>query len=277
MPYLINIFKMISPLTLVREFVRWRIKAKTRHGIHSPFLYDFLDNCLYQDYHKEDFSLIEIERKKLIRSRETISYFDPGAGSRVTKPNQPATKVTRRVSSIAANSLQKPKYCRLFNRMVSYFNAKNILELGTCFGITTTYLSLPDNRIRVDTIEGADSIARIAGQIFKQTKRSNINLYRGHFDRVLPELLNQNKKYDMVFIDGDHKGESLLKYFDKIVKHINPQGVIIIDDIRWSESMFDAWKEIIKKPVVKISVDLFHLGLVFFNPETSKEDFAIRF
>lgn len=27
-------------------YIRYRLKAKTRHGIHSPFVYAFIDNCL---------------------------------------------------------------------------------------------------------------------------------------------------------------------------------------------------------------------------------------
>lgn len=27
-------------------YIRYRLKAKTRHGIHSPFVYTFIDNCL---------------------------------------------------------------------------------------------------------------------------------------------------------------------------------------------------------------------------------------
>ncbi len=264
---------------LAREYINWLLKAKTRHGIHSPFVYHFLENCLYADKDDKAFDLIEDERKKLIRSREKIHYFDPGAGSRVTKTLQPATKVSRRVGSIALKSLQKPKYCRLFHRMVMYLNAKDILELGTCFGITTAYIGLPDKsqQISVDTIEGADSIANIAESVFKKINLSNIHLHKGLFDQILPELLIDDKNYDIAFIDGDHKGESLLKYFDIIVKHISQHGVIVIDDIRWSESMFNAWNSIIDKPEITISLDLFKLGLVFFEPGTSKENFSIRF
>lgn len=28
------------------QYIRYRWKAKTRHGIHSPFVYAFIDNCL---------------------------------------------------------------------------------------------------------------------------------------------------------------------------------------------------------------------------------------
>lgn len=33
------------------EFIKYRLKAKTRHGIHSPFVYAFIDNCLGMQSH----------------------------------------------------------------------------------------------------------------------------------------------------------------------------------------------------------------------------------
>jgi hypothetical protein len=41
--------------------------------------------------------------------------------------------------------------------------------------------------------------------------------------------------------------------------------------------MEDAWNTIRKHPKVKVSIDLFHMGIVFFKEELSKEDFTIRF
>jgi predicted O-methyltransferase YrrM len=102
-------------------------------------------------------------------------------------------------------------------------------------------------------------------------------LHIGTFDEILPTLINHKKQYEMVFIDGDHKGSSLLKYFDQIVKQIPDHGVIIVDDIRWSSSMYEAWNEIKNRPDVKVTLDLFYMGLVFLKPGLSKENFMIKF
>jgi len=68
-----------------------------------------------------------------------------------------------------------------------------------------------------------------------------------------------------------------LRYFEQCLKAINNETVFVFDDINWSEGMKNAWKQIKKHPSVRISIDLFFLGIVFFRKELSKEDFVIRF
>jgi hypothetical protein len=41
--------------------------------------------------------------------------------------------------------------------------------------------------------------------------------------------------------------------------------------------MKKAWQEIIKHPSVSISIDVFMMGIVFFNKGFSKQDFKIRY
>jgi len=40
--------------------------------------------------------------------------------------------------------------------------------------------------------------------------------------------------------------------------------------------MQQAWLQIIKHHKVTVSIDLYHMGIVFFRKESSKENFKIR-
>ena len=262
---------------LVKEYLQWLLRSKTRHGVHSPFLYRFLDQCLYRETEKDLFKIPENERIKLRNDSNILKYIDPGAGSRnqKTKNSHDNNRKTR-VSDIARNSLQKPKNCRLFYRMIHYFGCRNVLELGTSFGITTSYMSLAGDHVKIDTIEGVQPIADLAEKYFTEKGFTNISLYRGNFNQILKDVVSE-KKYDLVFIDGNHQGDKTYDYFQKLTKHINKQGVIIIDDIRWSESMLGAWQKIKQHPDVTLSIDLFYMGILFFDKRFTNEEFAIRF
>jgi predicted O-methyltransferase YrrM len=95
---------------------------------------------------------------------------------------------------------------------------------------------------------------------------------------VLPILLDKVREVDLVFVDGNHRLEPTLRYFEWILNHSNEHTIIIFDDIHWSEEMELAWKKISQHPTVTCTIDLFFLGLVFFKKEfKSKQNFVIRF
>ena len=96
--------------------------------------------------------------------------------------------------------------------------------------------------------------------------------------RILPQgMLQKLGKVDMLFIDGNHRKKPALQYFHQCLQHIHDDSVLILDDIHWSVGMEEAWKEIQEHPSVTVTIDLFRMGLVFFNGGLSKEDFILHF
>ena len=53
-------------------------------------------------------------------------------------------------------------------------------------------------------------------------------------------------------------------------------SVFIFDDIHWSKGMEEAWEEIKAHPRVRVTIDSFFWGIVFFRQEQEKEHFTIR-
>ena len=82
--------------------------------------------------------------------------------------------------------------------------------------------------------------------------------------------------YDLIFIDGNHRKEPTLSYFEKLLPLVHNDSVMILDDIHWSKEMEEAWEEIKKHPSVKVTIDTFFQGFVFFRREQVKEHFVIR-
>ncbi len=267
----------MNNLKLLKKYLQWYISSRNRHGVHSPFMYNLLDQCLYARQDRSIFKEIEAERSRLQQNRSILSYQDPGAGSCSNKSLNRSKQTTRSVREIARRSLQPAKYGMLLYRLARYFNCNNILEMGTSLGITTAYLSKAAPEGNISTMEGADAIADLAREVFNNLNCSNVTMYRGKFAETLPQAAREHAPWDLIFLDGDHNGEAVLNYFSFLVKHISKNGVLIVDDIRWSPSMWEAWSDIRKHPEVRVTVDLFFMGLVFFNPSLSHEHFSIRF
>jgi predicted O-methyltransferase YrrM len=107
---------------------------------------------------------------------------------------------------------------------------------------------------------------------------SSIQQVTGNFDDTLPGILSSLSRLDLVFIDGNHRYEPTMRYFNQLLPHMNVNSVMIFDDIHWSRDMEQAWNEVRENSAVQLSVDLFFIGLVFFNDQFKvKQHFTIRF
>ena len=265
---------MYSPFQLAKKYLQYFFAASNGkgHGIHSPFVFEFVkfvknDRKKYPAY-KE----IEQARKRLLSNNSDIEVEDFGAGSGIIK-----TK-TRKISAIAASSLKPKKFSQLLHRMVQYYGAENVLELGTSFGITTSYLASADNHPQVATMEGSKNIAAIAQQNFTSLGLQNIQLIQGDFSKTLTPFLQENKKIDFAFLDGNHRKIPTLEYFEQILQSSHNETIFIFDDIHWSKEMEAAW-EIIKQHLsVTLTIDLFFIGIVLLRKDfMERQHFTIRF
>ena len=265
---------MYSKFQLIKKYLHYRLTASNGkgHGIHSPFVYDFVRNVLKDKKQYAYYPIIETARKKLLQQTAVIEVEDFGAGSAVIKTNK------RAVADIAASSLKRAKYAQLLFRIVQYYQPKTILELGSSFGITTAYLAAGNNNAKIYTIEGSGAIARIARKTFERVGVKNIELIEDDFNDILPGLLTKLGTIDLAFIDGNHRKVPTLEYFRQLAAHAGPGTILVFDDIHWSREMEEAWALIQQDPAVTLSIDLFFIGIVCFNTAINhKQDFKIRF
>lgn len=244
-------------------------RHKKGHGIHSPFLFDLITGTFNSKKKPDDSSQIRELRNEWKKSHEVFHYTDPGNGD--------AGKKEHKLSYLARTASTPEKYGKLLYRLVRKFQPLTVLEIGTCLGLGTLYLSEGSDQARVITMEGIPALAAKAREGFSRLGRKNIELVEGGFETTLPGVLDGLKKVDMVFFDGNHTYEATNEYFKRCLGKAHNDSVFIFDDIHWSEGMEKAWREIQQSDAVTLTVDLFRMGLVFFRRELSKQDFTVRF
>ncbi|MGB0404000.1 MAG: O-methyltransferase [Salibacteraceae bacterium] len=261
-----------SSIELVLSYLKYFVTSVNEHGVHSPFVYDLVENLLYDQNEFYCFTRIEKERDRLLNSTKKISRTELGAGSR----KHGESEVT--IKGIAKNQLTEIKYAQFIFKLIERFKPKHIIELGTSLGITTSYMAKANKNGRVTTIEGDPKVAVIAIDVFKKLGINNIELKVGNFNDLLPQTLNNiNGSVGLAYIDGNHKYESTIEYLDLILSKSNEDSIIILDDIRWSKEMEQAWQEAKNRPEVGISIDLFRMGILFLKQDQRKQSFKIRF
>lgn len=265
---------MYSAFQLAKKYFRYCLKASNGkgHGVHSPFVFDFIIHVLNDKRTYDCYEKIESLRKNLLNDHSIIEVEDFGAGSAVIPFKN------RIVKEIASSSLKKKKYAQLLFRIAKYYKAKSIVELGTSFGITTCYLASANADSKVYTLEGAHNIAYMAAKNFKEIHLVNIELIEGNFEKTLPLLTSKIRQIDLLFIDGNHRKTATIEYFNEFLKKSTEQSIFIFDDIHWSREMEEAWKVIQHHDSVTMTIDLFFIGIVFFSKDFKvKQHFSIRF
>lgn len=203
----------------------------------------------------------------MLSSTQTIEVTDFGTGM----------SRTRDIADIARKSIKNPKQAQLLFRIIRHYGHKNILELGTSLGISTMYMASVSSKCCCTTLEGCPQISDIAQQNFDRFQLRQIKLIRCNIDEQLESILASSGRQDFIFIDANHRYEPLMRYFELCVNHIGENSVIVIDDIYWSPEMEQAWKAIQEHPRVKATIDIFHMGILFFHPMLTKKHYKVHY
>ncbi len=252
------------------RLLRWYFRAKTQFNIHSPFLFNFSQKVLEDDRVFYAFRDLEILRKILKDDRTVLKIKDYGAGSLVSDEKK------RSIRSLVKYSATMPLYCRYLFRIINEYKPATMLELGTSVGISTLYQSRAAMDAKFITIEGDPGIAQVAEKNFRRMRAHNIRQYVGTFEEKLVPALEELKRLDYAFIDGNHREKPTVEYFETCLKYAHDDSIFIFDDIHWTEGMERAWEKIIAHPRVTLSVDMYYFGIIFFKKEfTEKRDVAV--
>ena len=112
-------------------------------------------------------------------------------------------------------------------------NINNCLEIGTFTGYSTLSIALSLNKNgKILTIDKDIEKNIIAKSFFTKAKVSNkIKTEVSNGNDALIKLIKNKKKYDLILIDADK--ENYISYFDKSLKLLSKNGLLVVDNILW--------------------------------------------
>jgi len=246
----------------------------TGEGIHSPYLFELVRFVLRDENAYYCFADIERRRELLLACEDVLDVTDFGSAG-----SPEGTLVQRRVCDIAKTHLERPAVGQMLFRLVNFIQQHEkrpleILELGTSLGVTTAYLASADSHNRVVTLEGSEAVLRVAQGVWRALQLENIEWQQGNIDHTLYQCAREH--LDLAYVDANHTFEATMRYVDYLLPRMNEKGVIIVDDIHYSEQMEQAWAALKADPRVTTSMDLYHVGLLFVDPHYLKRHYIIR-
>ncbi|MES2587734.1 MAG: class I SAM-dependent methyltransferase [Bacteroidota bacterium] len=258
-------------MNLIGKYIKYKLISKGKHQIHSPFVFDFLTKCLRLKIQGQDKIKLNKLKLTLKNNPSLIEIQDFGAGSK--KLNK-----IRSISQIYKNASSKGIYAELLYQLSKYYKIKNSLELGTSLGFGTLHLAFGNQENQITTVDACGNTQEIAKENIKHFELKNITFVKHDFQTFLSDMKvkYERPKFDLIFIDGHHNGEALKNYLELLEDFSHDETIFILDDIRWSKDMFQAWNEIISMKKYHLSLDLFRMGIVWKREHQAKEHFVIK-
>ena len=272
--------------------ITYRIKSRLKHiltawntggeGVHSPYLFEWVRMVMYDKHRYYVWDDIERLRCTLLRDDRVLRFVDYGTGAVAN-----GVESDRRVSDVARNSLEPAKYGQLLYRLVNWLGHQRrneqmgglrVLELGTSLGITTAYMASVDEGDFVLSLEGCAAVAEVARANWHALGLKNVKCEVGNIDDTLYTYAcaQQGEKWDVIFIDANHRCDATCRYFEMLLQTVHEKSVIVVDDIHCSKEMEEAWRKICGHEAVSTTMDIYKMGLVFFDPRYWRRNYVLN-
>ncbi len=86
--------------------------------------------------------------------------------------------------------------------------------------------------------------------------------FKDGLEQILPTL---DEGIDLVFLDGSRRSDATLALLSRIVPHLNPQSLVIFDDIHLSDETRETWKRICRLQGLAYAINVGRLGVCIWH------------
>ena len=236
------------------------------HGIHSPFLFHLItavieDKLRYPEY--ETFRILNLSVLHIRSNHPGIRFF---------KINHPRRLSLTKSDTIYDEVDLPMSFGKLVFRLIREFQPATLIHFGPSLGINLAIMAIARTNDQVPIYQIADDTEYklFNDELLKGSGISNIT-----FLPVNSELPVYHPEFMVInYPDNPEKTENIMMQYRD-----NPggNGVVIIRGIHQSLQMEVVWKKLIAHQSVRVSLDLFEIGIALFRKGLQKEDFIYRF
>jgi hypothetical protein len=240
-------------------------KARHRHGhgIHSPFLFRLITEVIENKTRLPEYNILRNERDQLSHLIKRKS-----AEVEIQTLRDSIFNLSGRKNLFKATELPL-RYGRLIFRLITEFKPKSISCYGPSFGMNLLYLALPDKSTPVDFFQSDNYLCKSCQTVLQNEGVQNVSFVHNE------ELIDHSAEF--IFMNLAFLPDETGKLIKAITAAQGENDVLIIRGIHESKQMEAIWKELIKDNKVRISLDLYEIGIILFQKKLQKEHFILRF
>ena len=141
---------------------------------------------------------------------------------------------------------------------------RSIYVLGSDLGLAPLYLTSWSEHAVCTVIEPESSLAAIAEKNVDEHSSASIDIHV----KCNPEIA-ENSVIDFIVLGKTFSIDA----FESFLPYINDNSIMIFSGINSSEKNRNIWKKVCTAPKVTVTMDLYNLGVVFFNPKLHRKTY----
>lgn len=250
------------------QYLKYCFTSKYRHGygIHSPYVYHLVTTIIEEDLPYYKYSLIEQIRTKMCRTDEKIGVLQSDG-----------TKQLRSIKSVIEKYAVSPKYGQLLFRLVNYYKPDVVLEYGATCGISTMYLAAANSKTSVFSLSAQPEMADLAQSLCVRVGMHNIKrVVCADEESVFDGIVSKMSRNDFFYINSataDEVQHLVKSRMDKFGERF----FIVVPCPYETAEMWSVWENLKSDNRVKVSVNLYQLGILIASNDLQKEDYIVRY
>ena len=235
------------------NYLKYYFKAKTKYQIHSPFVFDLVENVLEDTRYYYYFDAIEHYRKTLNQSAATIKDRETGT--------------TISIKQIAQKKIVSEKIGQFLFRLVNHYQPKNGLEIGTSLGLTTLYQGTPSKSFSLTSFEANAALAQFTQQQLIKMGLTQVVIHSGVTNKQVLKKIGSLTQLDYVLLNELVP----ITTIDLMLQKCTTNAVLIINKPYSTIVKTDHWQWLKQNATIPLTIDLYDLGIAFPKAEQKQK------
>jgi hypothetical protein len=255
------------------KYLRYRIFARHKrgHGIHSPFLFKYINEVfLFLPERGILNNLKKIQNK--LECSEGLKLIELWNIDAIFNPKQKEKQAERKSALIPGL-----KYSRLLHNICTSLNPDSIVEIGNSEAISAFHLFLPAGKANFTVIEQNSNPDDRRLDRLLEMEPANVQINRLNHPDILNKLFDESTGTALCIIHLEKGQDNLSDYFDSLINKCRSGSVIVLTGIHKSDTSESAWQYVKQFERVRVTLDLFFLGILFTREELMKENYIIKY
>jgi precorrin-6B methylase 2 len=230
-----------------------KLRYRKGYGVHSPFVYSLITKVIEEKASFYAFDEIEKLRKGIIAERNFLSR-------------------------LTFRETQHRNYGALLFRMVNFFKCRTVLQIGGSSGIMSLYLAMASPRnCHCYVLERRSGLLGRVKKFADVQALNGLHFMEGDYKENLKSLSATLLQVDLLFINDLSVCPDIEQLFAIFDSFIYAKTVLIINNIEKDNKMRTLWQKVKKHSRSRVCIDLYALGVVFFDDKLPKKHYKTYF